>query len=279
MARYALFYCRQAWEGEGQWRSSDLEEMGLYPTSVHPISQAIHIASEGSWSTGRYLPMAVIEDMEMNKVWFVQIETSSHWHLEIGYRGSKESETDGSLYIQADGASERFGGWTKKLMPGESFDSVPAAIACCDGNFTDAIKKLTKYRRSALKPQNTWSDELPVVFNDYMNCLWADPTDDKLFPLIDAAADVGTDCFCIDAGWFSNRGASWGSSLGDWEPSADRFGLSGLQGMINYIQSKGMIPGLWLEIEVCGFGVGEKTGFVVFAAQRYESRRRRTLVS
>lgn len=247
-----VFYCRQAWEGEGQWRSSDLEEMGLYPTSVHPTSQAIHITSEGSWSTGRFLPMAVIEDKDTNKVWFVQIETSSHWHLEIGHKGCWDYESNGSLYIQADGASEHFGGWTKTLIPGESFDSVPAAIGCCDGNFTDAIRELTKYRRSILKPRNTWTGHLPVVFNDYMNCLWADPTDDKLFPLIDSAADVGTECFCMDAGWFSNRNVPWGASLGDWEPSADRFGSGGLQHMINYILSKGMIPGLWLEVEVCG---------------------------
>lgn len=31
-----LHYCRQTWEGEGQWCTDDLESLGLYPSSKHP---------------------------------------------------------------------------------------------------------------------------------------------------------------------------------------------------------------------------------------------------
>ena len=43
----------------------------------------------------------------------------------------------------------------------------------------------------------------PVIFNDYMNCLFGDPTTDKLIPLIDAAAEAGCEYYCIDCGWYS----------------------------------------------------------------------------
>lgn len=246
-----IYYCMQTWNGEGQWRYGSLEELGLYPTSIHPCASAVHFSSVGSWSTGRYLPMVVLEDMETSKIWYFQVETSSNWHLEIGYRSSWQN-TEGSLYLHADGADESFGGWSKKLLPGESFTTVPAAYGCCSGNFNDAIKELTKYRRYFLKPENAWSGDCPLFFNDYMNCLWADPTKAKLLPLIDAASEAGAEGFCIDAGWFGGLGSSWNKGLGDWHPSKDRFGEKGLKGILDYIKDKGMIPGVWLEMEVCG---------------------------
>lgn len=246
-----VHYCMQTWNGEGQWRMGSLEELGLYKTSTHPVGNAVHLSSLGSWSTGRYLPMIVIEDLETNQCWYAQIEASSHWHLELGYRGMG-GEDEGGLYLLADGADEKFGGWSKQLQPGESFTSVPAAVGCCPGNFTDAVRELTYYRRTQLKPQAAWKGEAPLIFNDYMNCLWGNPTIEQLLPLIDAAAAAGAEGFCIDAGWFASRGESWSTGLGDWQLSRDRFGDEGLPGVIRYIASKGMIPGVWLEMEVCG---------------------------
>ncbi|BBI31582.1 glycoside hydrolase family 36 protein [Cohnella abietis] len=245
-----VHYAMQTWNGEGQWRCEELEQLGLYPTSLHYTGSSIHFSSVGSWSTSRHLPMLVVEDLETSEVWYVQLETSSLWHLEIGHQGAVNG---GGVYIQADGASERFGGgWTHQLMPGESFSSVPVAMGCCKGDFQNAIRELTAYRRGSLKPENAWEGECPVVYNDYMNTLWADATIEKLTPLIDAAAEAGSEVFCMDAGWFTGRGVYWASSLGDWQPSLDRFDEIGLQGMAAYIRNKGMIPGLWIEMEVCG---------------------------
>jgi alpha-galactosidase len=128
---------------------------------------------------------------------------------------------------------------------------MPAAFGCVNGGFDEAIRELTAYRRKALKPANAWDGEAPLIFNDYMNCLWGKPTGEALEPLIDAAADAGAEGFCIDAGWFSPVGESWGRNLGDWLPADDRFGDAGLRGILDRIKSRGMIPGLWLEIEAC----------------------------
>ncbi|MHB9032778.1 MAG: glycoside hydrolase family 36 protein [Anaerolineae bacterium] len=250
-AKLRLHYCRQAWEGEGQWRTAGLEDLGLYRTSVHPCGTAFHLASIGSWSTATHLPMAVLEDLETGKVWYWQIETSSSWHWELGYRAAWSGEA-GGLFMDADAASERHTGWSKTLQPGERFTAVPVAFGCTTGGFEEAVAQLTSYRRAVLKPRQVDFPELPLMFNDYMNCLWGDPTAEKLMPLIDTAASVGAEGFCIDAGWFAPRESSWGNGLGDWRPSPDRFGEQGLAGIIKYIRAKGLIPGVWLEMEVCG---------------------------
>jgi alpha-galactosidase len=60
---------------------------------------------------------------------------------------------------------------------------------------------------------------------------------------------VGCEYFCIDAGWHSD--GEWWDGVGEWLPSKGRF-PGGIQEPLNYIRSKGMIPGLWLELEVMG---------------------------
>ncbi len=107
---------------------------------------------------------------------------------------------------------------------------------------------MTRYRRAIMRPHDD-NKFLPVIFNDYMNCLFGDPTTEKLLPLIDAAAEAGCEYYCIDCGWYSD--GYWWDGVGEWLPSQQRF-PGGIEEVIGYIRQKGMVPGLWLELEVMG---------------------------
>ena len=125
--------------------------------------------------------------------------------------------------------------------------------------FDFALEEMTHYRRKITR-ENRSDKKLPVIFNDYMNCLWADPTTEKELPIIDAAAALGCEYYCIDAGWYTDE--NWWYKVGEWEPSKTRF-PNGLKELTDYIRSKGMIPGIWMEIEVMGtqcFIASEKLG-------------------
>ena len=69
----------------------------------------------------------------------------------------------------------------------------------CSADFDKAMGQLTTYRRRIRRP-NQDNEKLPIIFNDYMNCLFGDPTTEKELPLIDAAAEIGCEYFVIDAG-------------------------------------------------------------------------------
>ena len=249
--RFLLHYCLQAWEGEGQWRTTTLAEQNLLPVSCHPVAAAIHFGETSSWTTCRYYPMVVLEDRELKKSWFVQLEEGAGWHIEIAHLGDPYK---GELCLLADNFSERFGGGKRiTLAAGESYTSTKAAFGCCDGGFEEAVAQLTVYRRAYLRrlPANGVS---PLAFNDYMNCLWGDPTTERLLPLIEAAAYAGAEYFCIDAGWFTNRSDGWSTGLGDWIPSSDRFEPEGFSGILKAIREKGMKPGVWMQLESVGPG-------------------------
>jgi alpha-galactosidase len=53
----------------------------------------------------------------------------------------------------------------------------------------------------------------------------------------------------MDAGWYAN--GTWWETVGEWEPFEGRF-PNGIKRVFDYVREKGMIPGIWLEIEVMG---------------------------
>src|SRR4051794_41159784 len=113
----------------------------------------------------------------------------------------------------------------------------------------DAAAALTEHRRRSRRPHPD-HDALPVVFNDFLNCLMADPSTERPLPLVDAAAAAGAEVFCIDAGWYDDADGWW-DAVGEWRASTRRF-PHGLEEVIDRIRDAGMVPGLWLEPEVVG---------------------------
>ncbi len=238
-----------SWMREFQWQSLTLEQMGLarcQPEGKQRSSKAFSVCNSGNWSTKEYLPMGYLENTETGGSLYWQIEHNGSWHWEIS------DQTD-HYYLQISGPTENDSHWYKELKPGDSFTSVPVAVGADCSGFDHAMGELTRYRRAIRRP-NKDNELLGVIFNDYMNCLWADPTTEKEIPLIDAAAEAGCEYYCIDAGWYD--AGYWWDSVGEWMPSSERF-PGGIEEVLSYIRSKGMVPGLWLELEVMGIKCGK----------------------
>lgn len=235
-----LYAAHNTWYGEMQWKKYSLSEIGL--TRVNDFTlKRISCSSQGTWPTSEYLPVGCFENVESGTSLMWQIEHNGAWYYELG-------EQAGQIYVQLSGPTENESHWWKNLKPGETFVSVPAAVCPVRGGFEKAAGEMTEYRRR-IRRRNEDNRKLYVIFNDYANCLNGDPTADKLKPLIDAASDAGCEVFCIDAGWYSD--GEWWDGVGEWIPSKRRF-PNGIQEVLDYIRCKGMIPGLWLEIEVMG---------------------------
>ncbi|AFH62765.1 glycoside hydrolase family 36 protein [Paenibacillus caseinilyticus] len=235
-----LTVAHSGWQSELQWRTYKLPEIGLSHLADRG-SKRLAFSNTGSWSAAENLPMGVLENEEAGCSLFWQIEHNGSWHAEM-------SDQNDHMYLYLSGPTEHDNHWWLKLVPGERFVSVPVAVGAVQGGFEQAIAELTSYRRAIRRP-NDDNELLRVIFNDYMNCLWGSPTTEKLLPLIDAAAEVGCEYFCIDAGWYAP--GEWWDGVGEWMPSEERF-PEGIKYVLDYIRSKGLIPGLWLELEVMG---------------------------
>ncbi len=233
-----------SWQREMQWERYSFPQLGLaqsQPVETQRSSKVIGATNTGNWSTKEYLPMGYLANRETKSNLFWQIEHNGSWHWEI-------SDQEGHFYLQLSGPTETESHWWKNLKPGETFVTVPVSVGSTLGEFDEAMGELTRYRR-AIRRKNEDNEKLCVIFNDYMNCLWGNPTSEKEWPLIDAAARAGCEYFCVDAGWYS--AGFWWDNVGEWLPSYERF-PNGLEEVMDTIRAKGMVPGVWLEIEVMG---------------------------
>ena len=245
-----LWQAANPWSGEFRWGRATLAERGLYNVGMVEYGQVgsknrIASTSTGAWSTAEQLPMGILEDLATGSMLAWQLEHNGAWHYELGDRYD-------DLYLTVSGPTAAEHQWSVTLEPGHKFTTVPAAVAVVpSGGFDAVAAELTAYRRSIRRPHAD-NVELHVIYNDFLNCLMSDPTTEKELPLIAAAAALGVEVFCIDAGWYDDENGGWWDSVGEWEPSINRFPDGGLAGLIGKIREAGMKPGLWLEPEVVG---------------------------
>ncbi|GLW67966.1 hypothetical protein Kpho02_02650 [Kitasatospora phosalacinea] len=245
-----LLWAENEWFAECRWqrqplRASSPERSGRYRTTSGRSTRVV--AGQGVWSSCGRLPMGGLTDRRTGRTWLWQIEhNGGGWRWECGVR-------DDTAYAALHGPNAADHGWRHPLEPGAEFRTVPVALALSpDGGPDGAFAALTRHRRATRRPHPDHR-RLPVVFNDYMNCLMGDPTTDKLLPLVDAAAEAGAEYFVIDAGWYADQGENWWAGVGAWEPSASRFpGPRGIHEVLDRIRERGMVPGLWLEPEAVG---------------------------
>src|SRR5450432_959461 len=244
-----IHFALNSWMAEGQWHTLRPSEMGFVENERTSWSEA-QAGSTGSWSTERYLPMAMVENMLLGLTWFWQIEHNGSWYWDLSNISARDNNAD-DVYAYLGGPDDLHSAAWKSLKPGETYETVPVAVGCVQGGFADAVGALTRYRRVACEKLRENNSRCPVIFNDYMNCLWGDPPEERELPLIAAAAKAGCEYFLIDAGWYADIKEDWSPTIGSWQPSPSRW-PRGLKFVLDQIKRNGMIPGLWLEPEVAG---------------------------
>jgi len=120
-----------SWMAEAQWHSLRPSELGFVENERTSWSQA-SAGSIGSWSTEKYLPMAMVENKRLGITWFWQIEHNGSWYWEVSNFTSRGNRAD-DVYAWLGGPDDLHSAAWKNLQPGASYESVPVAIGCVNG--------------------------------------------------------------------------------------------------------------------------------------------------
>ena len=241
----SIYIPHNKWSQEANWKKKSLGELGIEMLTCSSKKRYC-VSNTGHWSSKEYLPMGAYENIRDNTASIWQIESNGSWSWEIIASRVKQ---DFGIHLNAQGPDEDLNGWYKELKSGESFESVKCAVTF-GKNFNEALGNLTKYRRKTINDRGDDKTN-PVIFNDYMNCLMANPDDRKVRELIDLAADLGAEYYMMDAGWYAEPNKSWWDTVGEWKENTGRF-PNGIKAVSDYAKSKGLKFGIWLEIEVMG---------------------------
>ncbi|MCI5903151.1 MAG: alpha-galactosidase [Blautia sp.] len=251
-----IAFARNTWSEECRWELHNLYDCGIRSDKNLCYDRMV-ISNHSGFSSGEYLPVAALYNHLSNYSIMWQIEHNGAWSWEIGntmddyWDSYLHYEYTQHVYLQLYGPRLEEAHWSKQIMPGKSFTTVPVAVCVEEGKIENAMKQMNAYRRNLCRKTNSY-----VIFNDYMNCMMGNATEDKLEPYIVCASELGCEVFVIDCGWYDN--GNWQFTFGKFEESISRY-PSGLAMTMQKIRDAGMIPGIWLELE--SFGVdGDNAG-------------------
>ena len=208
------------------------------------MQKKIYFANIGSWSTKEALPQAILEDTETGDMAMFQIESNAGWYYEISGRGGQD------FYLYMGGPNLTYGGWSKRLAPGEKYTTVYSAITF-GTTLNTLLADMTKYRRhiAGLAPVDS---ELPTIFNEYMHLSWDSPSEETTKIYAPIVAKTGVKYYVIDCGWHNEEpGNIIYPYVGQWMESKSKF-PSGVRATTDFIRSLGMKAGLWIEPEIIG---------------------------
>lgn len=234
---------RSVWSAEGRLDTRTLEQLHLERSGSGASALSERFGQVGTMPVRKWFPFVAVEDTEAGVVWGAQLAWAGSWQMEI-YRKNDDVAISGGL------ADREFGHWMKTLPPGGQLETPPAMVACVAGALDDLCDRLTAVQQRAADTHPSVEHDLPLVFNEWCTT-WGDPQHDKVIALADRLQQSETRYLVIDAGWYRTSGTDWNEVHGDWIPNAQLF-PHGLAATAQAIRARGMIPGLWFELETVG---------------------------
>lgn len=224
------------WSAEGKLRTETLEELHMEPSWNRCGMRIEKFGNVGSMPVRKYFPFLALEDSGSGRFLGIQLYCASSWQMEIL---CKEDET---LSVVGGLADRDFGHWLKELGPGESFES-PEAVIAEGGSLCQVCDRLVRAQHPKISPLD---GQMDILYNEYCTT-WGNPSFENLKRICDKLAGKGIRYLVIDSGWYGHS-EYWWESIGDWDVNEQRF-PGGMKPIADYIRSRGMIPGLWFEME------------------------------
>lgn len=229
------------WSAEGKLRTETIDELHLEPSWNRCGLRIEKFGNVGSMPVRKYFPFLALENTKTGRVTGVQLYCASSWQMEIL---CKDDET---LSVVGGMADRDFGHWKKRLKPGETFET-PEAVIAEGSSLYEVCDCLVKAQTPNLSPVD---NKMGIIFNEYCTT-WGNPSYDNMKKICDKISEKGIQYLVIDSGWYGNTDRWW-DSIGDWDVNENKF-PGGMKPVADYIRSKGMIPGLWYEMESVASG-------------------------
>jgi alpha-galactosidase len=203
---------------------------------------------EGSFQYGssKYgLPFTVVRNQVTGESFLIHFGWSGSYAFH--FYNARNLETDSAaLYFRVgfDGP-----GPFRVLNPGEAVMTPVVYVGHVFEDLDGAVQSLHQYLRSSVLPPLP-DHRLPPVEVNSWGFVGQNISEETLRAVIDTAADVGAELFTIDAGWYGDLGSPWWEHAGDWTTGSRL--PHGLEPIFDYARKKGLLCGLWVDIERIG---------------------------
>lgn len=225
------------WSAEGKLRTETMLDLHMEVSWNRCATRVEKFGTTGSMPVRKYFPFVALENSTTGEFTAISLYCPASWQIEL----LRHFEED-KLSVVAGLADRDFGHWMKVVQPGESF-TTPRAMLATGDSLEDVCDKLVKAQRPDISPVD---DHMGILFNEYCTT-WGNPTFENVKKICDKIAGRGIQYLVIDSGWYGKMDGWW-NCIGDWDVNEEKF-PGGMKPIADYIRSKGMVPGLWFELE------------------------------
>jgi alpha-galactosidase len=244
--RFLVHRLRSGWSSEARLVSEPFEDLHLEGAWSDHAVNADRFGQVGTMPVRGFAPCAGIEDTAAGLTWGAQLAWAGSWQMELFGRGGKVSLSGGL-------ADFDFGHWRKTLAPGESFSTPRAWLTVVRGDFDECAQRLVGMQERAGVDAGAGTarlEELEPAANEWCTT-WGRPRHELVVAMADRLAGSGVKYLVIDAGWYESASGRWIDAHGDWVVDRTAF-PEGLAATAKAVRERGLVPGLWVELETCG---------------------------
>lgn len=199
--------------------------------------------------SGHGCPFIILRNRVTGENVLAHFEYSGNWQMEVSndHEPALRPGLASHLYLRVGLAGPAP---LRVLAPGETVRTPAVHLAQYYGDLDLGVQELHRHLRRSVAPSSPRQPAHPVTCN-HTGYTWnAQITEEQLLGEVDLAADVGVELFIVDAGWFGDASGRWATQVGDWQETPLLPG--GLKPIFDHARARGVLAGLWVEIERVG---------------------------
>lgn len=191
-------------------------------------------------------PAFWLRDNQSGQIMAVEFAYSGNWEFQIHIEKTEKTVQAGACI----GIPAIDGEYIRVLGEGECVRTPAVHVALFPHCSLDRItQSFHTHIRNTVMPQPPKGREVEVEAN-HRGYLCDQENEAGILADIDVAQAIGAELYVIDAGWYGPLPNKWWDNVGDWYYG--QWLPNGLKPIADYVHSKGMKFGLWIEIEALG---------------------------
>ncbi len=224
----------EEWGHEGAWE-------------FHPVTNGTVAASGTRGKSGWGHPTFFARNRASGE-WFVaSLAWSGNWTMHV-QASRNEPKDDARLFFDLGPAAAD--PVLRVIEPGETVRSPETHLLLMHGDLDQVVQTLHHHVRNFVLPTAPSAARRSLVEANHRGYIVDHESEEGLKREIDIASSIGADTFVIDAGWNGPDPNVWWKNAGDWY--AGSWLPNDLTPVRQYAKKKGMLFGLWVEIESVG---------------------------
>jgi alpha-galactosidase len=233
-AVFEVGYCQyEEWGHEGAWR-------------FEPVINATKTIAGTRGKSGWGHPTFFVRNNATGE-WFVgSLGWSGNWIIRLTSQQDRVKKQARLFLSMGPSAVDPT---LRVLSPGETVKSPETHLFCMQSELDLVIQAMHDHLRRNILPPAVPGREYQVEAN-HRGYIVDHEDEAGLKREVDLAADIGAELFMIDAGWYGPEPNRWAQNVGDWYAGA--WLPNDLTPVREYARQKGLLFGLWVEIESVG---------------------------